>query len=105
MNVLRALVAHPQHWRASRWRTGRPTILLTCWARRAEPYRPVGFGIGTTWDKLQYPFVQYQLLKTMDTLTQVPGRAGDPRYQEMVARLGASAMPDGCWLAEGVNKP
>ena len=33
--------------------------LFHCWEHRADPLRPVGFGIGSTWDKVQYPFVQY----------------------------------------------
>lgn len=104
VNVLRPLVSHPQHRQASVAR-GAANFLLTCWERRAEPYRPVGFGIGSNWSKLQYPFVQYQRLKTMDTLSQVPGLADDPRYQEMVAELEAKRRADGCWWAEGVNKP
>lgn len=104
LNVLRAVTANPAlaggelaHRAADN--------LLACWARRAEPYRPVGFGIGSTWDKVQYPFVQYQLLKTVDTLTQVPAVRGDARLQEMVAHVQSKQDAAGRWLAEGVNKP
>jgi hypothetical protein len=104
VNVLRALVAHPRHQHGDA-ACAAAEYVLSCWERRAEPYRPVGFGIGTTWDKLQYPFVQYQRLKTLDTLSQVPGLARDLRYQEMIADLGAKRREDGWWWAEGVNKP
>ena len=83
----------------------RPQNLLECWERRAEPYRPVGFGIGATWDKVQYPFVQYQVLKTVDTLAQIPGIHGDPRLQEMASHIESKRDGDGRWTAEGVNKP
>jgi hypothetical protein len=103
-NVLRALAVHPAYQSgAAAVQAGQ--FLLTCWARRAEPYRPVGFGIGTTWDKLQYPFVQYQLLKTLDTLSLVPPLRGDPRYQEMLARLTTKGDLTRGWTAEGVFQP
>lgn len=78
--------------------------MLSCWVRRAEPYRPVGFGIGSTWDKVQYPLVQYQLLKTVDTLSLLPEVRTDPRYGEMVERLKGKQDADGRWRAESVNK-
>jgi hypothetical protein len=104
VNVLRALVANPEH-RAGEAARRAAEYLLDCWERRAEPYRPVGFGIGATWDKLQYPFVQYQRLKTMDALSQVPGLSGDARYRQLLAELEAKRRPDGTWWADGVNKP
>jgi hypothetical protein len=104
VNVLRALVAHAEH-RAGPAATRSAEYLLACWSRRSEPYRPVGFGIGATWDKLQYPFVQYQRLKTIDTLSQVQTLVKDPRYIEMLAQLESKRRPDGYWWAEAVNKP
>jgi hypothetical protein len=103
-NVLRALAAHPQ-WRGSAVAERGAGYLLTCWERRAEPYRPVGFGIGSTWLKSQYPFVQYQFLKTVDTLSRIPAAGADPRYREMVAHLESKRDDAGRWSAEGVNKP
>ncbi len=104
LNVLRALVAHPLHVNSSAAKRA-AELILTCWQRRDEPYRPVGFGIGQTWAKLQYPFVQYQHLKTLDTLSQVPGVPDDPRYTEMLRPLRAKQTQDAAWWAEGVNKP
>lgn len=104
VNVLHAVTAHPDlcdsevSSRAARF-------LLDCWERRAEPYRPVGFGIGSNWDKMQYPFVQYQLLKTADTLSLIPSARKDTRFSEMLNRLEAKRGADGKWTAEGVNKP
>jgi hypothetical protein len=104
VNVLRAVTANPA-LRESQLALNAAHFLLECWERRNEPWRPVGFGIGSTWDKLQYPFVQYQLLKVADTLAQIPAVRGDQQFQEMVEFLKSKQGADGTWTAEGVNKP
>jgi hypothetical protein len=104
VNVLRAVGMHPV-LRMSDVATRGADYLLSCWVRRAEPSRPVGFGIGSTWDKLQYPLVQYQLLKVIDTLSLLPATRADARYLEIVDRLKSKRDPEGHWKAEGVNKP
>ncbi len=104
LNVLRAVAAHPD-LRHSDVAARGSHFLLECWTRRAEPYRPVGFGIGTTWHKLQYPFVQYQLLKTVDTLAQLPAAQHDTRLRDMLGRLKSKQNAEGRWAAEGINKP
>lgn len=104
VNVLRAALANPA-LRDSNTAHRAAEFLLDCWARRDEPYRPVGFGIGTTWDKVQFPFVQYGLLKTVDTLSLVKGIGKNDLYQEMLARLKSKVTPDGDWLPESINKP
>ncbi len=102
-NILRALAAHPVlRESALAWKAA--DYLLTCWARRGEPYRPVGFGIGTDWQKLTYPFVQYGLLKAIDTLSNIPGAIEDPRFQEMLAVLESKRGPDGLWRADSTSK-
>ena len=104
LNVLRALTANPALRDSAEARRA-ATNLLDCWARRSEPYRPVGFGIGSAWDKTQYPFVQYQLLKVVDTLAPVPAVRDDPRFAEMLDRLRSKQGADGHWTAESINKP
>jgi hypothetical protein len=104
LNVLRALTANPT------LQTAEPTLraanyLLDCWQRRAEPYRPVGFGIGSSWGKTIYPFVQYALLKEIDTLSAIPAVRTDPRYQEMLAHLATKLAPNGQLTPESTNKP
>jgi hypothetical protein len=104
LNVLRALVANPS------LQSAEPTLraadyLLDCWQRRAEPYRPVGFGIGSSWDKTIYPFVQYALLKEIDTLSQVPAVHTDPRYKEMLAHLATKLDANSQLTPESTNKP
>ncbi|MSP13789.1 MAG: hypothetical protein EXR62_12645 [Chloroflexi bacterium] len=104
LNVLRALVAHPD-LRQTLAAQRAANYLLTCWERRAEPFRPVGFGIGSTWDKVQYPFVQYQLLKMADTLAQIPNIRQDQRLRQIIERLKEKQSSAGPWLAESTNKP
>ena len=102
-NVLRALAVHPT-LRHSPVALQAGEYLLACWARRAEPFRPVGFGIGSDWQKISYPFVQYGLLKSIDTLSQIPGLNSDPRFQEMAALLESKRDPAGLWKAESISK-
>ncbi|MFL5731944.1 MAG: hypothetical protein ACJ78Q_01985 [Chloroflexia bacterium] len=104
LNVLRALVANPE-LRDSEPSHRAANYLLDCWERRAEPYRPVGFGIGSTWDKVIYPFVQYGLLKEVDTLSQIPGVRTDPRYGDMLDHLASKLNTSGELTAESINKP
>lgn len=103
LNVLRALTAHTSHARSKTAQRG-VGFLLTCWQRRSEPFRPVRFGTGSTYLKVQYPFVQWQLLKSLDTLSLVPSALKDPRFKEMVAVLKAKQDLDGTWMPESINK-
>jgi hypothetical protein len=102
--VLRALLADPSH-RGTAAVSRAAELLLSCWARRAEPYRPVGFGIGATFGKLQYPLVQYQVLKVLDTLAGVPGVGKDARFLELLGEVTSKRGADGLWTSESVNKP
>jgi hypothetical protein len=104
VNILRAVVANPA-LADSEVALKPANFLLECWQRRAEPYRPVSFGIGSTWHKLQYPFVQYQMLKTVDTLSQVKAVHNDPRYLELLDHLKSKQDPTDKWTAESINKP
>jgi hypothetical protein len=103
-NVLRALLAHPRY-RRSAAASRAAEFLLECWERRGEPYRPVGFGIGATFGKLQYPLVQYQVLKVLDTLAGVPGVGSDARFRELLGEVTDKRGADGLWTSESVNKP
>jgi len=51
-----------------------------------------------------YPLVQYQLLKTVDTLSKVPMIRTDPRFQEMLDRLKSKQDSEGRLLPESINK-
>lgn len=104
LNVLRAMVANPG-LRDGEVAHKAADYLLMCWDRRAEPYRPVGFGVGSTWDKVMYPFVQYGLLKEADTLSEIDSIHMDPRYREMLGRLLSRLDATSELIPESVNKP
>jgi hypothetical protein len=104
VNVLRAVAANPVLRKSKTANRGVENV-LTSWERRKEPYRPVGFGMGTTFGRLQYPFVQHQLLKTVDTLANFPAALGDKRFGEMLDVVTEKHTPDGFFKPEGVNKP
>lgn len=104
-NVLRALIALRE--------AGVPGLdqateqaascLLEAWERRGEPFRPVGFGIGTTFMKLAYPFNGYGLLKSLDTLSAVPALRGDARLAEMLDTVLAKRDAGGMLRAETIS--
>jgi hypothetical protein len=102
-NVLRALSIHPT-LRTSDEAKRAAKYLLSCWERRSEPFRPVGFGIGSDWQKMTYPFVQYGLLKSVDILSSIPEIEQDARFQEMLDLLERKRDENGYWKAESVSK-
>jgi hypothetical protein len=104
VNVLRAVAANPELNDSDVVRRG-VDFVLTCWERRKEPYRPVGFGMGGTFNKLQFPFVQHQLLKTVDTLSGFPAAIEDERYKDMLAAVTEKQTSEELFTPEGVNKP
>jgi hypothetical protein len=69
--------------------------LLDCWVRREEPFRPVGFGMGSTFAKLTYPFATFGILSAVDVLTAVPSARADPRLTSMVDAIVANGGDDG----------
>jgi hypothetical protein len=69
--------------------------LLDCWTRRGEPFRPVGFGMGTQFAKLTYPFATYGVLGFVDTLTSIATVRRDPRLATLVEAVAAGGGADG----------
>jgi hypothetical protein len=104
VNILRAVAVHPSLRNGEVARRGVDYVLM-CWERRWEPFRPVGFGMGSVFNKLQYPFVQHQLLKTVDTLSNFSRALSDERFAEMLSAVTEKHTPEGTFKAESVNKP
>lgn len=104
LNVLRAVLANPM-LRENEVTHRAADFLLNCYSRRDEPYRPVGFGIGSSWHKLQYPIVQYSILKTADTLSLVPNIGEDLRFQQMRSQLEEKQTTAHQYIPESINKP
>lgn len=104
VNVLRAIAVHPTLKQSDVAYRGVEFVLML-WDRRDEPYRPVGFGMGSVFNRLQYPFVQHQLLKTVDTLSHFTVALGDRRFREMLAAIVEKETSEGTFRPEGTNKP
>jgi hypothetical protein len=74
-------------------------VLLCHWEERTRPY---GWGIGSTWSKLKYPYTWYGLLKYADVLSRFPAVRNDPRLREVADVLLEKQDDDGRWKAESV---
>jgi len=78
-------------------------MLLSHWERRAE-VKYFLFGIGSDFRKLKYPFVWYNLLHVLDTLSRFPQVKRDPRFQEMVGELVVQADENGRFTATSMYR-
>ncbi|MEA3338637.1 MAG: hypothetical protein U9R15_01595 [Chloroflexota bacterium] len=57
------------------------------------------FGIGTTFRRLKYPFVWYDILHVVNVLSRFPFVRADPRLREMVETISAQADENGRYTA------
>jgi len=78
-------------------RTG-AEMLLWHWEHQTER-KIYMFGIGTTFRKLKYPFVWYDILHVMDVLSRFPFVHSDPRFREMIETITAQADEEGHYTA------
>ncbi len=76
-------------------------MLLRHWAQRGQ-IKHFLFGIGTDFRKLKYPFVWYDILHTVDVLSQFPFVYEDPRFLEMVETITDQADEDGRYTANSM---
>jgi hypothetical protein len=61
-------------------------MLLDHWENQADRKKFL-FGIGTTYRRLKYPFIWYDILHVLDTLSMLPSTIADSRIQEMLQLL------------------
>ena len=73
-------------------------MLLWHWEHQTER-KIYMFGIGTTFRRLKYPFVWYDVLHVVDVLSRFSFVHPDPRFQEMVETITAQADGEGCYTA------
>ena len=73
-------------------------MLLWHWQHQAER-KIYMFGIGTTYRKLKYPFVWYDILHVIDVLSRFPFIHDDPRFRQMVEAITAQANAEGRYTA------
>ena len=65
-------------------------MLLCHWEHRSER-KIYMFGIGSDFRKLKYPFVWYDILHVVDTLSRYPFVREDSRFREMVETITSQA--------------
>jgi len=87
--ALKALAQVPELLDSPATRTG-AEMFLWHWEHQTER-KIYLFGIGTTFRKLKYPFVWYDVLHVVDVLSRFPFVHSDPRFREMVATITAQA--------------
>jgi hypothetical protein len=62
------------------------------------------FGIGTTFRRLKYPHIWYDILHVLDVLSQVPYAREDPRFTEMLHIVNSKQLEDASFKPESVWK-
>jgi hypothetical protein len=87
----------PEYLDSPATRTG-AEMLLWHWEHQTER-KIYMFGIGTTFRKLKYPFVWYDVLHVVDVLSRFPFVHADPRFQEIVETITAQADGEGRYTA------
>jgi prenyltransferase beta subunit len=79
-------------------------FLLQCWENRGKiKYAGHDSQIGTGWEKLKYPFTDYRILKSLDTLSQVKFVKRDPRLKEMIDLLLSKQNSNGQFTPESIH--
>ena len=76
-------------------------MLLGHWERQTER-KIYMFGIGTTFRKLKYPFIWYDILHVTDVLSRFPFARQDPRLREMVEVILSKQDDQGRFTPESV---
>ena len=69
-------------------------MLLWHWEHQNER-KIYMFGIGTTFRRLKYPFVWYDVLHVVDVLSRFPFVRDDARFREMLGTITHQADEDG----------
>jgi hypothetical protein len=78
-------------------------MLLNHWKNQGDR-KIYMFGIGTTYRRLKYPFIWYDILHVLDILSRIPAVHSDSRFKEMLKVLIDSQEEDGRFKAGSVWK-
>lgn len=100
LNILWALAEHSDLRDSQVARDG-AKVVLRHWEERTRPY---GWGIGSSWPRLKYPFTWYGLLKYADVLSRFAFLRDDPRLGDVIDLLIAKQDGAGRWRAESIYK-
>ena len=78
---------------------------MQCWENRSKiKYAGHDSQIGTDWEKLKYPFTDYRILKSLDTLSQFKFIKNDPRFKEMIDVLASKQDANGRFTPESIHQ-
>ena len=79
-------------------------FLLQCWGNRGKiKYAGHDSQIGTGWEKLKYPFTDYRILKSLDTLSQFEFAKKEKRFKEMIEMLASKQDQNGRFRPESIH--
>jgi hypothetical protein len=73
-------------------------MLLDHWENQTERKMYL-FGVGSTYKRLKYPLIWYDLLHVLNVLSQLPFTHDDARFKEMVQVLVGAQDEDGKFKA------
>lgn len=80
-------------------------FLFGCWENRGKmKYAGHGSQIGTSWEKLKYPFTDYKILKFLDVLSQFEYARQRLQESEMVNLLLSKRDSNGRFTPESIHK-
>jgi hypothetical protein len=101
--VLGAMVQNPSLKKSKAARKG-VEFLLQCWEKRGKvKYAGHDSQIGTGWEKLKYPFTDYRILKSLDTLSQYQFPKDDQRFKQMIDVLKSKQDQQGRFTPESIH--
>jgi hypothetical protein len=99
--VMLKLLAQDATTRKSKASRAAAETLLDLW-KQSRDQHPYIFYMGTDFRKLKAPLVWYDIVNTLDTLSQFPFLQRDPRLLEMAQCVRAKADPQGRFTPESV---
>jgi len=104
LSVLGALVENPELKNSIVSRKS-VDFLLKCWENRGKiKYAGHDSEIGKGWEKLEYPFTDYRILKYLDTLSRGEFTGNDDSIMSMMDALMTKQDKNGRFYAESVHR-
>jgi hypothetical protein len=104
LSVLSALVQLPELKESAIAKRG-ADFLIGRWDKRGKiKYAGHDSQIGKGWEKLQYPYTSYRILKYLDVLSQFGFVKDDPRMKAMLDLLVSKKDEAGRFYAESIHK-
>jgi hypothetical protein len=97
---MKALVENPKYFDSDAVRIG-VEAQLEHWRNRSGRKFYL-FGIGTTFGRLKYPHVWYDILHVLDVLSKTPYVKEDSRFFEMLNYVNRKQLDNGGYVPESV---